>query len=532
MKSGLELGWLKIKKKMGMLTDREFLDAVNTRRRKALDALPYSAREDVETVERLSNHMLQLQSMGDWQSYFKTGHEMSEKIQDILKKHGSELDKNTHQKMSWIVGLDENLGYRPAGARANGFMLGPFQPFTFFYENHWAVKSVVDCVQTEVTHDGFSLVYGKKVSAKRLREVKDTIDRLNIWELRLDLLKDYLVYGNALLLPHTDTFGNLIRIEKFNMDRVSPIWNRSVDELKGWDYWQGNKMIPYMKDRLLHLRDKSLKMPDIGLPPLNCLMIDLESDLGASSLNNQAMWKAGMIGILISLESDKTGQEIAGTPFRQRLQEEIISSFSGVKAGNSMLVANYVKNVHHLNKLSEFDGAFLKLREKVAIQIATVLKVPPESINLNRSSSLQYAAASLEDKVGAGFDRAISSYMTKIDKFINDMILKKLCGIYDVEIQANGRYGSMNLNSARAGLIASQTWGLFDVNETRTIFYGAPPCAYDDERGREIVDNSKGPGPLEKRGQLRFSKENPAVATGSRSMTSNYTYGRRFRDAA
>jgi hypothetical protein len=81
--------------------------------------------------------------------------------------------------------------------------------------------------------------------------------------------------------------------------------------------------------------------------------------------------------------------------------------------------------------------------------------------------------------------------MTRVDcNFINKFILP-LMGITRLKLSANGRYGSLTLNGARAGLIASQTGGLFTGNEERTIFYGVPPLPAWDKRGNEICDNSK-----------------------------------------
>lgn len=478
------------KHKLGLMSKDEYVRKILNGREDIIDKFPRDERAD---LRQMIYGMDQLSAMADLPSFLKKGYEIGQRLNDLVERYGDSLDIETKQKVSYVSGID-SIGYRPSGSRIWKFFVNPFAVFSFYAEQHWATKAAIEIIMTEVIHDGFSMVHARGLAPERRAYVEQIFDQFGLWELRLGILKHYLVYGNAIVLPHRNAFQNLQRFELMIMDRAMPVFDKLFEKIIGWDYWTGFHAILYRSEDVLHLGARSLKHPELGLPLLSPLIVDIESDLAASSLNNTVMHKAGMVGTIIALEDPTVANPVNAKNadrLGRRLQREIQMQFSGIKGGQSILVSNYIKGVHKVSQIGEFEGNFLKFRNEIAKAICTVLKVPPEKISINRSAGLQYQAALVEDSINASFDKAIGAYMTIIDRFINQKIIKEQLGIYDIEIEANGRYGSLTLNGARAGLTASQTGGLFTYNEVRSIFYGMPPMGPDDERGYQVCDNSK-----------------------------------------
>lgn len=479
---------------LGIMPKGEVVRELLPDREAMIMKLPPVARDRIRNIVYKTD---QLSTVADLPTFFTLTQNLAKEMEDVAKRYGpEELGSDLHQKISYIAGVD-SMGYRPAGSRAFKYFINPFAVYSFYAENHWSTKACIDLLCTEVQTDGFSLIHSPEVRPERKAEVEAILKQLNVFDLRVSLLRHYAVYGNALVLPHYG-FGpfanNLQRLEVMVMDRMMPVWDKSFETIIAWDHWQGYISTVYGKDQLLHLRAPSLKMPDLGLPPLAPMVVDIESDQAASAMNSTVMHKAGMIGVLVSLETpgaDNPANSRDSTRLTKRLQKEIQFQFSGLKGGQSVLVANYIKNVHKLSQIGEFDGNFMKFRQEVAKGVCICLGVPSEKIGVSRQQGLQYVPTLIEDSVNAQFDKTIAAFMAIIDRFINERILKEILGIYDFEIEANGRYGSLTLNGARAGLTASQTGALFTVNEYRRIFYGLPALPIWDKRGHEICDNSK-----------------------------------------
>lgn len=486
----LRSAWVTAKYNLGLMKPDEVVRTLCSKREAAIAEIPQEGRQ---AIRSLVDFMDQTSSLGDIGTFFKAIQELSIRADDVLARYGNQLDEETKQTISFVSGSDA-LGYRPNGARSFKWFINPFAAFSFFAEQHYAAKAAIDIIVTEVINDGYSLVHDRKLAPERVQYIEGVFDSFDLDQLRIKLLRHRLAYGNALILPHKNPLQNVQKLELLVMDRCMPIWDRSTERIIAWDYWTGyhSQQIPI--DKLLHLNCGSLKYPDLGLPPLSPLVVDMESDLAASSLHAISMFKAGMIGTIIGLENPgetnpsnaKNADKLAA-----RLQKQIQMQFSGIKGGYSVLVSNYIKQVHKLSQMGDFEASFLKTRMEIAKAICTILKVPPEKISINRSAGLQYQAALVEDSINASFDKAIAAYMAEIDGFINKEIIQGVLGIDDITIIANGRYGSLTLNGARAFLTASQTGAMFDYNEGRTIFYGLPPLPPDDPRGYQLADNSK-----------------------------------------
>ena len=485
--------WTRWKFNKGFMTRDEVVKTLLPDREDFLKQLPAQGRAE---VSELVYSMDDIKVASDVPEFTRRCAAVSLKLLEIATKYGPEdLGTEIRDKIGYISGVD-SAGYRPSAARAWRFFINPFSVFSYMAEHHWAVKAAVDVILTEVCHDDFHLEHDPRMNPAIVQAREEFIrNDLNISQMRLDLLKHYLVYGNALVLPHRNLYPrNIVKLEQLVMDRIMPVWDEDQMEVAGWEYWYGRHSTYYPKESLLHVCNPSLKYPSLGIPPLSSAVIDCESDLFASALNRTVMDKAGMVAVIISTEDSGTSNNkfaSATDKASKKLQKEIQAQFSGIRGGSGILVSNYVKQVHKISQIGEFDGAFLKLRQEVGKAVAICLRVPPEKISINRSSSLQYQAALVEDTINAAFDRAIYAYMKIIDGFINDKILKGLFDIDDVKVEANGRFGSLTLNGARAGLIASQTSDAFENNELRTIFYGCAPLPAWDRRGRKLVDNSQ-----------------------------------------
>lgn len=487
----LKQAWINFQYKRGKVSRDDVEQALLPGRDLMLKSLPAGARSELRAI---LDQMDSFQSVADLGAFWSLGRELSVKIDQLSQRYDkNEVLKqfNDVQKLNYIAGV-EAAGYRPAAARIWRFFANPAAVFTFFFEHHHACQAALEVWRTEVIHDGFRPVAASGVSDERIAQVDKILNQIDIWQLRLDLLRHYWAYGNALILVHRDAFNNPVRFELLVFDRCAPIYDKFEEKLLGWDVTTGHITVSYPKDRILHLKRSSLHRPEIGVPPLAPVVTDLEGCLGGSALNNTMFEKAGMVSTLIALEDParaRVGDKGLDRALKE-LRQEIMANFSGYKAGGTMMVSNYVKDVFKLSNMKDWDGAFLKFRSEVARTVATIMGVPLGKLNIPLLAQAQYEASSLKDKNDADFDKRIAAVMTDVDRFINQDMLKKTCGIHDVEIVANGRT-SMTLQSARAGKVASETGPLFTLNEQRIKFYGQPPLPATEKIGRMYLDNSK-----------------------------------------
>lgn len=203
-------GWLNtVRKNLGFTSRQENISDMLPEREKMLQKLPPRKREELRDLIKVTDD---LRSSSDLVSYFRTTCEIERRSADLLHKYGSQhlpdpedlpFDEGPqsdgqvwNDKTTYISNIDQ-AGYRPSGGRIWNFFVNPFQIFSYFYEMHWAVKAAVDVICTEVIHDGYQLVHRPDVSDRRLAQVQRILDALNIWDLRLEILKDFLVYGNC-----------------------------------------------------------------------------------------------------------------------------------------------------------------------------------------------------------------------------------------------------------------------------------------------------------------------------------------------
>jgi hypothetical protein len=489
-KAWLSDQWFYLRARLKMVSREELADrlGIHSGREEFLREIPdEEAREELSAVFQSLDD---LKTVTDMSSYLSLTRKVGAQMEMISQKYGDVLGESTKYKLNYIGGVD-SVGWRPSGARIFQGFINPFQVFSFFAENHWSTKAALETIITEVRDDGYSLEYDdENVSPERIAEVESIFEQVGLRQLRLDCLKHYLVYGNGLVLPHRNRLGGNVKLELLIMDRVWPVLDRFSEKILGWDYWEGFVAHFYPKEQVYHLSNPSLKNPDIGVPPLACLVGEIESDMAATSLNGAVFHTAGAVGAILVMEDDPartSGKDME--KFSRRLQKEIQLQFTGSEGTHGLLVTNYVKAVHRLSQLGDLEANHTKWREIVAKSICTVLKVPPEKLSISRSQGLQYQAALVEDQINKAFDKAISAYMMLIDAFIN-LIIREVLGITDVQIVANGRFGSMTLNGARMSKTAAETGLPLTFNDHLELFYGLPRRPKSDPVGDMYIDTS------------------------------------------
>lgn len=489
---------LHAKHKLGLLSKDEIIATFLPERERIIDKLP---RADAEEVRRIANSFNEIQNVADVSAFYSITKQLQRSFETVAFRNGFDKDQdNVSKSMASITQLD-SLGYRPSQAQAWGFFPNVWSMYAWFAENHWAIRAARDIIITEVDDDGFDLQpLGDMPSSARRREIWNILEYYGIPEMRTNLIDQGAVFANSWVLPKKNMMGGKFpnELELMPPPRVQPIYDMAYDKIVGWDYRTGYVNMAYKLTDIRHLKWRPyFNMPQLGCPSLQPMIVDLESDKNFSHLNNEVAYKAGIIGLIIALAEPaaknplnlKTSEKV-----KDKLVAEIKNAFSGIKGGQSILVSNYIENVFKVSNIGDLDANFQKFRLEIAKAVCILLNVPPEKISISRTQTQQYHSAMFEDAVNAAFDKAIRFRTRHTDMFIN-RIMKYDLGITDVELIANGRFGSLTLNAARAAKIASETWGIFTLNQMLSLFYGLRPLPPEDARGMEIVDNSKNRDP-------------------------------------
>jgi hypothetical protein len=484
-----------VKYRLGLATPEELLRDHLPHRERLIAELPLEQRE---SIRALTDRMHQLSTAADLPQFFNCMREMSAQFDmaaRTLNLHPELASEETRRDVNLIAASDL-WNYRPAGAKIWNFFPNAFMVYSFFGEMHYAVAAAIALILMEVRHDGYTLRYGKNVSPERVVEVRKQLERLKLKDYRLLKLKHRLVYGNDFTIAHRSLFNpdNIARLELLVPDRLTPRFDRITEKIVGWDYklTQVSSMF-YSNSELIHGKSPSLRYPEIGIAPISSCIVDLEADLAASALNSTIFQKAGMIGVIIAMEDPSAQNNLnlkASDRLVKKLAQRIKEGFSGVQGGMSVLVSNFIKDVHKVADLGKLDANFLQFRKEVAKMLCIILQIPISTMDIGGKSDGVYEAASaMENEQAHRMDKAIAARMEEIDTDINEDILKKKMNIFDIEIEANGRFGSFTLNAANAALIATKIGPLFTVNRILKRFFGEPGYADGDPLGDLILDN-------------------------------------------
>lgn len=424
---------------------------------------------------------------------------MSLELTNIFKESAGKtktISKRTKDAIS-LVSMSDLYGYKPGMSRIYGlFSQNPFGAYAFIARHHPVVRACIQVILDEVANDGFSLVAEKGVTKKRLKEVYRKIKELELPELRLSLCKQLRLYGNAWILPHTNLLGGKSdNMQLLSPPKLLPDIDPVTDKVRGWLYKPGPGIgtIPLPVDKVWHLRTFSADdYRPIGDPPLGPAMLRIEADMAATAFNNQVFQKAGLMGIIVSVEApeDDDPFDDASLDAVDDLQERLDTQFSGAKAGQSTIVASNIKDVYNVNPVGKLDSSFKTLSYETAKTIATCLGVPPERIAVSRSETLQYIPSLVEDSVNTAFDKALNHLVSYVDEFINEKIIKGRLGITDVRIQAGGRYGALTKNAAETIKALAEAGPIITVNDALDKVLGWEPLPPDNPRGQKVLDNT------------------------------------------
>jgi Phage portal protein len=442
-------------------------------------------------IKQLYTKMESLQHAADIPEFVVTANQLSEAFSEIARRYTKDqLGEKLHEKIAYVGSIDgSGASFRPAGARAYKFFINPFAVFSHYAERHHAFAACVNIISSAVRRSGYSYVHAPNVSQARVLELDQKLRRLNIWELRINILKHFLVYGNAILLPHLNVLGQLLRLELLVMDRVMPIYKASLERLLGWDYWIGNHSVIFRNQDVLHLANHSLKHPDIGMPLTASLATEIESDLAATDFNATVMYKGGMLGLLIALD-DPPGGGLAPDLFAKQLQQDLQAGATGVKGAHSIWVSNFIKQVYPLSQIGTFDNSWLNGRKEVKLSLATCFQIKPSRLNAGMKSDGVVEVGKVHDGADDDMQEAKAGYMQIVDGFINKHIIADMLGYPDIQIEMAGRYGRFTASAAQACLNFTKSGPIFTVNDVLRLFVGTPALPPSNPRGRIILDSS------------------------------------------
>lgn len=463
--------------RMGYIKEEEFL----------LRAVPASERRRINSIrEKLKS----LSVLSDTSKAF----ELSKELCHILKSNSSRLDSRNRSSKDAVRLIGGDIyGYQPAAAQLLSlFNRNPFGVYAFVARHHWAVRSSLQVIRDELSNDGFQLRTEKGVTKKRLKDVYRQLKSMNIFKLRIDIACHIKLFGNAWVLPHKNLLGGAGALELLSPPRLMPIIDPVTDQILGWEYSIGRTTMVYPADKLFHIWQYTVDgYKNIGDPPLNPAILQIEADLNADNYNNMLFQKGGLMGIILNVKSNDSDPLAKNElDLMEELQDRIDAQYSGGKTGGAVLVTSNLESVHNVNPVGKLEGSFQALHMECAKTVANCLGVPPEKIAVSRSDSLQYIPSLVEDSVNASFDKSLNALISLVDEFLNDRVLGDMLGIYDVRIVASGRYGALTKNAADTIKTLAESGPIITVNQALDRVLGWEELPADNPRGRFILNNA------------------------------------------
>lgn len=470
----------------GVLPRQELHNKLMPERERLLRDLPYEERPFFENFFASMDSMHQVK---DFDSMISKSLQFANRLDWICKAYSpDQLGESIHEKQGYFTELP--MAQSLQGGNSSKYFLNPWAPFTYYAENHWAIASCINIIMSEVRKLQFHVLPVKRTSRLRQQEVYRLIKQFKIRELFERLLHHKLAYQQAVVLPKRHMLNGLMEFEVLRQNRLMPVWDLKTERLIGWDYWINYTTRFLSKDRVYSLHCPSLQHPDIAVPPAAPLAVDLEADVGASTLNNKAISQAGMLGVIIATKDYPGLTSKANARLARRLEAEIQNAHSGYLNPHSVVVSNLIEKVHKISKAGDFDASFLKYRNDIVGKgAATVYMVPAIRINVSAKSGGVYEAKGLSDKDRDMLNTTTKNFSDPIVQFLNDVILPQL-NIDDFKIVLTGSAWATTADAAQASNLAAETGVPLTGNEHRMLL-GAPPLPADDPKGWEYLDNSK-----------------------------------------
>lgn len=478
----------------GLMSKQELHNKLMPERERLLRSLPHQERNFFQSFFTTID---QMSTSKNFDSLITKTREFSSQLDYVIQKYPEdELGEAILEKQGYFQELPLSINVQ--GGNAFQFFLNPWGPYTYFADNHWAVTSAIRIICSEVRQQQWSILPIRKVNDVRHREVMSILRKFKIRELYERIIQHSLAYQQTVILPKKHMLDGLMEFEVLRMNRLSPIWDLSTERRVGWDYFINHTTRFLRRDQVIELFRPSLQHPDLGIPPVAPLAVDLEADLGSSTLNNKAISQAGMLGVIIATKDHPGLSSKANARLARRLEQEIQNAHSGFMNPHSVIVSNLVDQVHRISKAGDFDASFLKFRSEIIGKgVSTVYMLPLNSLNVSSKSEGVYEAkGGLSDKDRARINSTVADVSEPAINLLNEVILPKYLNIDDFKIVVTSRFWATTAEGALASKHAAATGVPFSGNEHRVYFYGAPPLPPDDPKGWEYIDNSSNRDPM------------------------------------
>lgn len=435
-----------------------------------LKIIPQDKRDEV--LQKFEN-LRDPARLADVNQSFKDIEFLHRAYENVLDPRPADGINNAEKAFAPIsIGLT-SLGYDAAGSVLRRLYPHPFMMFAFIGDNYGPAWKAVAAVVEEVSRDGWVLIANDGVSKKQVKAAYQLMKDYDIDNLRLTLVRDLRVFGNAFVLRDSNVLGGTTGLTHLLPERILPAWDRDEDKILGWLYLSGDKKIALPMKKVDHLMTYSNRSNVMGTPALASVVTQIEADLHAGVYNNTLMQKGGLLQALVSLDkiestliNDKAYLQLA-----QAMQKYFDKRFSGIRSGGSLAFSPNIKNVYQLNKIAEMDGAYKTLSEKAEHATCSALGVPPERIGLSRTSQYQNNSL-IDDSVTLSFDNSLYFLLKIVDKYINDVVLPQHLGITNIKLHAKGEFSSISKTAAEFAKYVSEI--------------GAPSMSVDEFRVRVL----------------------------------------------
>lgn len=426
----------------------------------------------IEKVKFLADRLTNITSYKDIGDTFYAFDQLKKELQPVLETKGSgyiyEVDKSFG-----LFGVTDLFGFRPQGTTFWNIFPNPFGIFGYLAENYWPVQVCRFAYYREILSDGWYLVG----DSDKVEKAKKLLHTFNITELRA-MLADYLkIYGNFWIWPKNNLLGGLKDLKVLLPHYLRPLLTPDGRKIIGWEYQIGFSTMIFKRDEILHqVYRRSMRHYDIGNPPLGSCLIGIEAAIQGEMFNNMVMQKGGLYGLAVLLESPKgpTVPGVNGLTMARQVEAELRANHSGARAGYETIVLSGASDVKQLSPLKDMDGAFHKISEQVAKNVAHVMGVPHEELGIVSNAQQQYHAAKLYDAQAKNFDKSIEEVVSIVDKFLNEQLFP-LMGIKDVQIRAKKRYNSLTRTVSQTILDFGQIDGFMSIDEARVGIAELPP---------------------------------------------------------
>lgn len=443
--------------------------------------------------------------------YFKKLGEFARMVEDCKPRAlGPEVSK-----FYYPGGAPTFFGPRSQGTKIWSFFPNPFQVFSYFQQNYWAVQRCINLIRETVGADGFALKASEGMSEETLMERYKELSKIDIESIYVEFCVHYALFGNFWALPHYGKRSRkLVKYEIMFPPRLQPVLNPVTETIEKYIYYMGRMKREYDVDDLDHAMMPSTDGKVIGPPLLLACTTEIETALMTMTFNNDVMQKGGLMGKIIALEQPSEDNPITNSvsdDWVRQVQNQLQFLYGGTKGANGIMAMAGVKDVHNVNDPGAIELNFRESRDGLDKRICTTLGIPSEKIGIPRSTTAQYQPSLVENVVNAQFDATINWYTAQACKFLNKHLLQEHMGITDVKIVPAGRYGAITLAAAQTVKEMAQAGPITTVNEARTHILGWAPLPPNDPRGNMVLDNTMNRDPEAVRAQIAPEPVDPEL---------------------